>query len=535
MGAEGTRGAGLTVSASRHRGPPLAVGAIGVLAGLKLALHVAVNLITPYEFHRDELLYLAMGRHLRLWSMDFPPAIALLAEAARAVVGDSLVGLRMVPALAGTGVVILAALGARELGGGWRAQVLAALCVIGSPLFLRSANLFQPVVLDQLTCMLALLALARLLGGYGPGSWLVLGLALGLGLLVKFSIGVIGVAITLAILFSRLRRALRTPWPWAALLLALAIGSPSLVGQIRLGFPILDQLATLRVTQLERVTAIDFLFGQILWGPSTLLAVAGLAGLLWSHRLEAFRGLGVACVAAFLLLLLLHGKAYYVGPVYPALFAAGAVQVEALGESTTAEFVNWGTVTVLVAYALVISPLGLPYLWPLRMAVYVQALGLTEAVRTKTGELGELPQDYADMIGWKQQAEAVARVYHSLPADQRAEVVILAGNYGEAGALELYGPRYRLPPPVSPAGSYWFFGAGPRPGRVVLAIGIDPAALALGFRSVREVGRVGHRWAVAEERDVPITLAMRPRRTLQEVWPSLGGPRSGAGARAAKR
>jgi len=105
VGAEGTRGAGLTVSASRLRGPPLAVGAIGVLAGLKLALHVAVNLITPYEFHRDELLYLAMGRHLRLWSMDFPPAIALLAQAARAVVGDSLVGLRMVPALAGTGVL----------------------------------------------------------------------------------------------------------------------------------------------------------------------------------------------------------------------------------------------------------------------------------------------------------------------------------------------------------------------------------------------------------------------------------------------
>jgi hypothetical protein len=347
-----------------------------VLAGLKLALHVAVNLITPYEFHRDELLYLAMGRHLRLWSMDFPPAIALLAKrrAPSSATRSSASG--WFPRSPATGVVILAALVARELGGGWRAQVLAALCVIGSPLFLRSANLFQPVVLDQLTWMLALLALARLLGGYGPGSWLVLGLALGLGLLVKFSIGVIGVAITLAILFSRLRRALWTPWPWAALVLALAIGSPSLVGQIRLGFPILDQLATLRVTQLERVTAIDFLFGQILWGPSTLLAVAGLAGLLWSHRLEAFRGLGVACVAAFLLLLLLHGKAYYVGPVYPALFAAGAVQVEALGESTTAEFVNWGTVTVLVAYALVISPLGLPYLWPLRMVVYVQALGL---------------------------------------------------------------------------------------------------------------------------------------------------------------
>jgi hypothetical protein len=205
--------------------------------------------------------------------------------------------------------------------------------------------------------------------------------------------------------------------------------------------------------------------------------------------------------------------------------------VEALGESAAAEFVNWGTVTVLVAYALVVSPLGLPYLWPLRMASYVQALGVTEAVRTNTGELGELPQDYADMIGWRQQAEGLARVYHSLPADQRAEVVILAGNYGEAGALELYGPRYRLPPPVSPAGSFWFFGPGRRPGRVVLAIGIEPAALAPYFQEVRQVGRVGQRWAVAEERDVPITLATRPRHTLQEVWPSLA---PGAGAKPAR-
>jgi dolichyl-phosphate-mannose-protein mannosyltransferase len=508
---------------------------VGVLAGLKLALHVVVNLVTPYEFHRDELLYLAMGRYIRLWAMDYPPAIALLADAGRTVVGDSLVGLRMVPALAGTALVVLAALLAREFGGGWRAQALTALCVIANPLFLRSANLFQPVVFDQLTWTLALLALARLLGGYGPGSWLVLGLSLGLGLLVKFSIGVIGVAITVAILLSRLRRALRTPWPWAALLLALVIGSPTLVGQLRLGFPILEQMAHLRATQLQRITPIDFLFGQLLWGPSTLMALAGLASLLWSHRLEAFRALGITCLAASALILLVHGKAFYIGPIYPLLFASGAVQVEALGESATAEFVNWGTVTVLVGFALLISPLGLPYLWPFRMSIYVQSLGLTEAVRTNTGELGELPQDYADMIGWKQQAAAVARVYRSLPTDQRAEVVIVAGNHGEAGALELYGPRYRLPPPVSPVGSYWYFGPGPRPGRVVLAIGLDPTVLAMGFRSVREVGRVGHRWAVAEERDVPITVAMKPRRTLQEVWPSLGGPRSGAGARAAKR
>ena len=494
-----------------------------MLAALKLAVHVVVNLITPYEFHRDELLYLAMGRHLRLWAMDFPPGIALLARAAQAVVGDSLFGIRLVPALAGTALVLLAALLARELGGGWRAQALAALCVIASPLFMRSANLFQPVVLDQLCWTLALLALARLLGSAGPGSWLLLGVALGLGLLVKFSIGVIGVAIAVAILLSRLRRALRTPWPWAALAIALGLGSPSLVGQVRLGFPVLGQMADLGATQLEQVTPLDFLTGQILWGPSTVLAIAGLAGLLAARRLEEFRALGTAAATAFLLLLALHGKAYYIGPVYPALFAAGAVQVEALGETPAAEFVNWGAVTVLVAYGIIISPLGLPYLWPLRLSVYVETLGATAALRTNTGEMGELPQDYADMLGWKEQVAAVARVYHGLPAEQRADAVILAANYGEAGALELYGPRYRLPPPVSPAGSFWFFGPGTRPGKVLLTIGVDPADLAGRFESVRLVGRVGHRWSVAEERNVPIVLATGPQRTLQEVWPSLAG------------
>jgi 4-amino-4-deoxy-L-arabinose transferase-like glycosyltransferase len=496
---------------------------IGVLAALKLALHLAVNLTTPYEFHRDELLYLAMGRHLRLWTMDFPPGIAVLARAAEAVSGDSLVGIRLVPALAGTTLVVLAALLARELGGGWRAQALAALCVIASPLFMRSANLFQPVVLDQLSWTFALLSLARLLGGAGPGSWLLLGLAVGLGLLVKFSVGVIGLAIVAAILMTRLRRALQTPWPWAALVIALALGSPSLVGQARLGFPVLGQLTDLGTTQLERVTPLDFLGGQLLWGPSTALALAGLAGLLAARRLEEFKALGIACVAAFTLLLALHGKPYYIGPVYPALFAAGAVQVEAMGETAAAEFVNWGAVTVLVAYGIVVSPLGLPFLQPERMADYVRALGATAALRTNTGELERLPQDYADMLGWKKQAAAVARIYQRLPAEHRADVVILAGNYGEAGALELYGPRYRLPPPVSPAGSFWFFGPGTRPGKVMLVLGVDPHDLAGRFQSVRLVGRVGDPWAVAEERNVPIVLAVGPRRTLQEVWPSLGG------------
>lgn len=495
---------------------PLAAGAVGALALLTLALHLWVNFSTPYGFHRDEFLYLAMGRHLRLWRMDFPPGIALLAEATRATVGDSLPAIRLGPAMAGALLVVAAALFARELGGGRQAQTLAALAVLASPLFLRAANLFQPVVFDQLTWALALWAVVRLCWSPEPRWWMVLGMALGLGLLLKFSIGFLGVGIVIGVLLTPLRRSLASPWPWVALALALAIGSPSVIGQVALGYPVLGQMSDLREVQLQRVTPQAFLLGQLLWGPTTLLAGFGLVVLLGARRLEGFRALGWSCLAAFALLLVLRGKAYYIGPIYPALFGAGAVPLER-------SWARWPVAIAILGFGAVFLPLGVPILPPPRMAAYVERIGATEALRTNTGELERLPQDYADMLGWPQQAAAVARVWQALPASERRAAVIVAANYGEAGALDFYGGRHGLPPVVSPAGSYWFFGPGEKPGTTAIVIGTSREALTPLFESVEVAGRVTHPWAVAEERDLTIYVGRRPRRSLQEIWPTLAG------------
>jgi 4-amino-4-deoxy-L-arabinose transferase-like glycosyltransferase len=503
--------------------PPPAWLLIAGLAGAKLALHLAVNATTPYGFHRDELLYLAMGRHLRLWRMDFPPAIALVAEAVRATLGDSLLAIRLVPALAGTALVVLAALVASELGGGRWAQALAALGVVASPLFLRSANLFQPVVLDQLAWTVALYALVRLCREDRPRWWLLLGVALGAGLLTKFSAAFVGLALLLALLATGRRAWLRTPWPWLAALLALAIGSPSLVGQLRLDFPVLGQMADLRQVQLERVTPLDFLAAQLLWGPATLIGAAGLVGLLADRRLRAFRVVGWTCVWVFVILMALHGKAYYAGPVYPALIGAGAVMLERVRGTRLGPVLRWVGATALVLTMAVLLPIGVPILPPAAMARYARAIGASFALRTNTGEMERLPQDYADMLGWEEQARAVARVYRSLPSPDRARTVLVAGNYGEAGALDFFGPRYGLPAVVSPTGSFWFFGPGTKPGEVVVTIGAGREDLAPLFDSVDAAGRVTSPWSVAEERDLTIYVARGPHRTLQEVWPSLAG------------
>jgi 4-amino-4-deoxy-L-arabinose transferase-like glycosyltransferase len=524
VGPEGTDHARLSAAPEGDPGrEPPAWSVIAGLAAAKLALHLAVNAATPYGFHRDELLYLAMGRHLRLWRMDFPPAIALIAEAVRAVFGDSLFAIRLVPALAGTAVLVLAALVARELGGGRRAQALAALGVLASPLFLRSANLFQPVVLDQLAWTLALYALIRLCREDRPRWWLLLGAALGAGLLTKFSAAFIGLALLLALLATERRAWLRRPWPWLAALLALALGSPGFVGQIRLGFPVLGQMADLRQAQLERVTPLDFLAGQLLWGPATLLGLAGLAGLLADRRLRAFRVVGWSCVWLFVILMALHGKSYYAGPVYPALLGAGGVVLERVRGPRLGPALRWGAAALLLLAMAALLPIGVPILPPPAMARYARAIGASAALRTNTGEVEQLPQDYADMLGWEEQARAVAAVYRSLPAPDRARAVLVAANYGEAGALDLFGPRYGLPAAVSPTGSYWFFGPGTKPGDVVVTIGADREDLAPLFDSVEPAGRVTSPWSVAEERDLTIYVARGPHRTLQEVWPSLAG------------
>jgi 4-amino-4-deoxy-L-arabinose transferase-like glycosyltransferase len=217
-----------------------AAGVVIALIALKLALVFGANTVTPYGPHRDELLYIAMGRHLDLWRMDFPPAIALVAEASRVAFGDWLTGIRFVPAVLGAVLVALAALLARELGGGRFAQGLAALCVVANALFLRSSVLVQPVVLDQVAWALGTYALVLLSKREEPRRWLLLGVAVGLGLLSKFSISVFGAAAAAGILLSPLRRGLLGPWPWLAVLVALAIGSPSLVGQFRLDWPLLS-------------------------------------------------------------------------------------------------------------------------------------------------------------------------------------------------------------------------------------------------------------------------------------------------------
>jgi hypothetical protein len=254
-------------------------------------------------------------------------------------------------------------------------------------------------------------------------------------------------------------------------------------------------------------------------GPSIVLAIAGAVAAFRDARLARFRSVAIACITAFLLLGLLHGKPYYAGPIFPVLSAAGAVWVEGLARPKLRAALAWSIGIASVAFGVAALPLGLPVLTPESMARYAAATGVTVVTQTNTGGQLSLPQDYADMLGWREKAEAVAAVVATLTPAERERTVLYGANYGQAGALDLYGRRMKLPPVVSKAGSFYFFGYGNRTAETIVTLGVEPNEVEDARCATLDLkGRVENRWGVDEEHSVPILLCRHPALSLKDLW-----------------
>jgi hypothetical protein len=497
---------------------------VKILALLTIVMHCAINYYSPYGFHRDEFLYFAMGDHLQLWRMDFPPLIGIIANCSRILFGDSMVAMRFFPALAGGLMILIAADSVRCLGGKSFAQILSAMAILASALYLRTANLFQPVVFDELWWTLGLWCLLRWRNSGNNRWWIGLGIVMGFGLLTKFSIVFFGFGVLIGLLATNERRLLVTRWPWIALALTLIIGIPSIVGQIRLGFPVAAQLDDLRSSQLIFVSYSHFILGQFLiLGIAAVVAITGIVALLLSQRFSSYRILGWVFIGSFTILLLTHGKEYYLGPIYPLMIAAGAVIFEQVGTGRMAVLFRSLTILVITLLGLVVVPLGLPIFTPSETEQYCRRHGITVALKTNRNTTLRLPQDYADMLGWEDRVIELSKIFNTLTPAQRTDAVILARNYGEAGAIDFFGPRLGLPHALCTSGSYWFFGPGQKSGKVAIAMGCDKFALMKNWLSVKPIGHLKNEWTVEEEQDLTFYLCEDEIQSVQNVWPLFEG------------
>ena len=507
-------------STSEEASEARAIRALGLLVVCKLLLHASA--MTSYGYFRDELYYLASTSHLGWGFVDHPPfSIAVLALV-RSALGDSLPALRVVPALAGALIMVVAALMARELGGRTFAQVIAALSVLMSPVFLAAAHYYSMNVFDELFWAVAALMLLRALDRTDAAPWLLLGGTLGVGFLNKISILWLCGGMFAGLALTSYRRVLAHRGVWIAALTGAVIGSPHVIWQIAHGWPTLEFMRNATSIKMNDVSPVQFLLDQVLsMNPGAApVWIAGLFFGLAGGARSRGRVLGWMYLAVFALLLMAgRSRASYLAPAYPALFALGGVAWERFTEARRA-WIRPALAGVVVVLGAVIVPFALPVL-PVDMFVrYQAALGIAPRTEERQ-DMGLLPQQYADMFGWEEMAALVGEAYERLTPQERAHCRIFGQNYGEAGAVDLFGRRRGWPPAMSGHNSYWLWGPGDEPVDVLIIIGGRREENARFFDEIEIVGRTRSPWSMPYERNLDVSIARRPKVDLRVVWPSL--------------
>lgn len=505
--------------------PPLraSLGVIATLVALKLAIHLP--LVSRYGYFRDELYFLDLGRHLDFGYVDCAPLIGVYARLAL-LLGGSLPVLRTIAALAGCGVVVLAVLIARELGGGRFAQGVAGLAVVATPLFLATSSLFTMNVFEAVYWSAAAWVIARIVRTGDPRLWLVFGALAGLGLENKHSTLFFGAAVAAAVLLTPLRRELSRRWIWLGLAIAALLFLPNVLWQIAHGFPTLEDLENVRRSGKNVVLPpLAFVRQQAMMLHPWLapLWAGGLVSLLVG-RLRRWRALGWTYLALLGMFMAMHAKDYYVAPAYPMLMAAGAVTLEGwLHRLAWTRGGMWPRLAVtgwIAACGAMVVPFVTPLLSPERQIAYRVALGVQDQ-KTEVAHDGPLVQLFGDQFGWPELVADVAAIRDALPAGERAEACVFANNYGEAGALHLFGARHGLPWAISAHQNHYFWGP-PKDcsGRVVIVLQADREDLERVFASVEAAGRHTHPWGMAEENGT-IWIGRGLKVPLAELWPEL--------------
>src|SRR5216683_302962 len=452
--------------------------AVYALAIAAVALHMAFS--GRFGFFRDELYYAACGQRLAWGYVDHAPLAPFLARLSRALLGDSLSALRLLPALAASAKVLLAGWLARELGGGKYAQFLAAFCVLLAPIYLAFDNFFSMNAFEPVLWMACAAIVLRILNGGSPKLWLLFGLCAGLGILNKHSMLFFGSGIALGLLATSARKHFRQPWIWLGAGITFLCFLPNLLWEIQNGWPTLALFHAV----------IGKKYAVLAWAYFTVLSE----------------------------MLILHGKIYYLAPAYVMLLAAGSVWIELRLIPRVGVWLRPAIAVPLLIGGVIAAPLSMPIL-SVEATIRYTHFWDVQAIHVENVPQGDLPQLFGDMFGWPEQVHAVAGVYRALPQSERAQAVVLAYNYGEASAINCFGAKLGLPRAISGHNQYGLWGPGAMTGQVAVAIGFTEQQLRQFYDEVTPEASVSPQYAMPEESRLTVFVCRHPKKTLQESWP----------------
>ena len=489
---------------------------LAALAGTKLLLHLATH--WRYGYERDELYFVACGEHLAWGYVDHPPLVPWLTRLAGETLGYSLFALRLLPVAALTAALVLVGMTAQRLGGGRFAQGLAALAFLLTPLYLRLGTFLNIPSFQVFFWSLLAFLLVVLIQRDEPRLWLAIGVVAGVGLLNKHSMGLWGAALIVGLALTPHRRFFLDKRLWLGGMIACGIFLPNLVWQVANGFPTVEFVRNLNRGVMAKVSPVEFLAGQMLYMQPfvVLICLAGLAWYLFSNDGRPYRLLGWVFLTTVVVLLVTKSKVYYLAPAYPMLMAAGGVAVERWKPHGAGRWLKPAAVALLIAGCLPFLPLALPIL-PLEVldrAVPRVTLGLVD-------DPYELTEHFHKELGWENQAAVVGCVFQDLTEQERAKAAVLAGNYGEAGAIDLFGPQHGLPAAICGHHSYYLWGPRNATGEVVIAFGVPRETLEEVFARIRQAATIQHPQALPLENDVPVYVCTEPRLSMIEAWPKF--------------
>lgn len=500
-----------------------------IVVGIALATvvaHVATG--TRYGFDRDELMLLEDARHLAWGYVAYPPMTAFFGRVALELFGTSLVGFRFFAAVVQALAVVLTGLMAKALGGGRWAQVVAALAAV--PFCLGGGALMQYISFDYVCWVWVSYCMVRLLCRGDARWWLGIGAGIGLGMMAKYTMAFLAAGVVAGVLFTTTRRHLKSKWLWMGAGLAALIVLPNLIWQMQRNFVSLEFLRFLHERDVRTGVTDWFLAGQLeltlLAFPLAAMGLWFYAGLKGERDAGKWRAQAWMYIVPLVLFLVMRGRAYYLAPAYPMLYAAGAVWAEkrwrvasapSSGELRVNEWrgedraVRVGIWVALVLDVVVATAVALP-LAPVNSAWWNFAVKVD----------GVFPEE----VGWPEFVETVARVRDRLPANERKRLGILAGNYGEVGALNLYGEKYGLPRAISGVNSSWERGYGSPAPETVIVVGFAQEFLEKDFASCELAARTWNHYGVANEETVenPRILVCRGLRgSWKEFWAKVRG------------
>ena len=495
---------------------------IWAIAVAKLVLHIYFN--NRYGYFRDEFNYMSCGDHLQWGYVDQPPLIPFLIHVSRAVIGDSLRAIRFIPALSSSLLVVQTAVIAREFGGRRFALLLSAICVVIAPQYLSNASLLGTNCLEPNLWMGCAYFVIRAIKRNDSRYWLWFGLVAGLGMEEKYSIAVFGLGIVVGLLMTEQRRVFLNQWIWLGGLAAFLIFLPNLLWNISYHWPFAQLMHNIRAEHRDVVLGpFDYFFQQtLLVSPLTApIWLAGLFALLFSQRLKPYRVLGWSYLVCYAVFFWLHGKNYYLAPVYPMLLAAGSVVIDTAISRPRLSWLKPAIAIVLLANGIYLAAVVIPVFSPDNFLAYAKHLPFKLPVMEHSHARAALPQWYSDQFGWQEMVDETAVAWNRISPEERKDCGIFAQDYGQAGAIDFLGRHYGLPRSLSGHQTWFLWGPGSYSGNCMIVLDDSRENLEQLWRNVDFVGTSApNPYALEQQIDVYICKGKKFD-SWAGIWPHI--------------